>query len=202
MSKKKIDSSKDMVTLDITLDRVRVTVENGSEKEVLSRVQSAIIEEIAKKMPRFSYLFVNAEALTQETAMPGMLVEEISNSKNKGIVTSVNQKTINVTFTGNRSVQGNACLFKLTNAPFEEVASFYKKFTVNETDSDGVHLNSTKLDFYSEGNAGYLHNKGEITPVVIGKSKGSKYNLYIINGGGRFFTLTEEQMKLFFKGSM
>lgn len=201
MAKKKVETTKEMVTIELTLAPIRVTVEAGTEKEVIERAQRASVEEISKTFPRAQYRKVDEGALTQETARPGMLVEEVGNPKNKGIVTAINQKTINVTFTGRRSVQGNATLFKITKAPFEEVASFYKPMQVNQTTPDGQPMDTHSVDFYSEGDAGYLHNKGEVIPVVIGKSKGSKYNLYIINGEGRYYTLGEAEMKRFFKST-
>lgn len=199
MAKKKVETNKEQIAIELTLAPIIVTVDAGADKEVIERAKKAALEEIAKNFPRVQYRKVEIGALTQETVKCGMLVEEVGNPKNKGIVTAINQKTINVTLTGRRSVQGNATLFRLTNAPFEEVASFYKKFEMTQTTPDGEPIQTNNIDYFSEGSAGYLHNKGEITPVVIGKSKGSKYNLFVIGGAGRYFTLTEQQMKMFFK---
>lgn len=66
-----------------------------------------------------------------DNVLPGKIVE--SKDGNVGIVTGVNKKTINVTYTSHRSVQGPPELFKTTDIPFEQARSKRKESSI-ETD--------------------------------------------------------------------
>ena len=79
-----------------------------------------------------------------------------SKDGNVGIVTGVNKKTINITYTSHRSVQGPPELFKTTDIPFEQARSKRKKSNI-------------VTDFWYTVYSGYFKNKGEVHEVVIGQ---------------------------------
>jgi hypothetical protein len=115
-----------------------------------------------------------------DKAHPGTIVQDEKGMK--GIITGVNTKTISVMYSNNSHVQGSPQLFKLSNATFEESRSKRPEFMIN-------------ANMWSEGNTGYLKNNGELIPVVIGKSKGKKYKLYLINSNGKHYEVVESQLK-------
>lgn len=169
-----------MKTVTISLSPVSVKVEGSTKAEMLENAKKALIEQLEKQFPQFSYSVSEGEVLTIDTAHAGMIVE--CNEGKKGIITGVNQKTINVTYSNGVSVSGSPQLFKPSEATFEEARSKRQDFMV-------------KANMWTEGNAAYLNNKGTFIPVIIGKSKGKKYKLYTINNNGQHYSVEESQLK-------
>lgn len=171
-------------TVTITLKPISVIAEGASNEELLENAKSALIKQLEEKFPSYSYSVNDADSLTFETVKIGFIVE--SNQGDKGIVTAINKKTINVTLKGGIGVQGGPQAFKKSEATFEEARS-----------NRGESLED---EFY-EGNSGYLKTPDGIKEVVIGKVAGAKYKLYPINGEGGFYTLTVSQLKAFLKNT-
>lgn len=188
MSKRKVEVSKDMVGVEVYLSPVRILVENTDDPDLLiKRIQAGVLKEITQNFPKFQCSKINTDCLTISTAKIGMIVEEVNDSLRKGIITAVNNKTINVRLKSGISLQGSPQLYKVSNALFEDVAHFLTE-------------DALKYKIYSEGDAGYLYTNKDVIPVVVGKTKGKSYKLFPINGDGiHFYTLTDSQMEKFFK---
>lgn len=192
MAKRKVETFKDSINIEVCLNPVRIQVENIENDELLmKRIQEKVLEEISQNFPKFKCSKINIDSLTMETVRVGMVVEEVNNPLRKGIVTAINNKTINVTLKGKKDMQGPPQVYRKSNASFEEAGSFYNELNVGDM----------PIDFYTEGEAGYLYYNNDIIPVVIGKSKGENYKLFPINGDGLYFyALNKRQMSIYFKG--
>ncbi|PLS19460.1 hypothetical protein CVD28_03320 [Bacillus sp. M6-12] len=166
----------------LILDPVTIIVEGKTDKELLENAKKAYIEQLEKQFPHFSYSVNEADVLTFDTVKVGMVVE--NKSGEKGIVTSLNKKTINVTLTGHRAVQGAPQAFKKSSATFDESRSKRHEFM--------------KPD-WTEGDTGYLETKERIVEVVVGKKAGAKFKVYEVNGSGGHYTLDSKQIQAFLK---
>ncbi|WCK57516.1 hypothetical protein PP175_25965 (plasmid) [Aneurinibacillus sp. Ricciae_BoGa-3] len=160
----------------ITLSPMTFVVKGKTNEELVENAKQAMLEQLQKQFPSIAVSINDANVLTDEQATPGTIV---ATKEGIGIITALNEKTINVTLTAHRMVQGAPQAFKLSTATFEEARS--KR-------ADWMKPN------WSEGDTAYLKNKGNIEEVVVGKKSGSKFKVYIINGGGVHYTLTEQQM--------
>ena len=174
-----------LVTL--SLASASFVVEGNTNEELLENAKIAMAEQLATgKFPHITYSISDANALTFENAFPGQIVE--SKDGNIGIVTGVNKKTINVTYTNNRSVQGSPGIFKLSNVPFEQARSKRRN-------------SSIEMDYWMEGESGYFKNDGEIHEVVIGKITRGKAKVHVVNTKSSF-TLPEEKLSFYIKNEI
>lgn len=175
-----------MKTVTLNLDAISVVVEGATKEQLLENAKQAVIQQLMQKFPHFSYSVNDVGALTFDTVQVGMIVE--SNDGHFGIITGVNQKTINVCLTGNRIIQGSPTLFKKSDVSFEQARSKRPDWAIESK-------------YFAEGTAGYLQVKeNQLVPVVIGKSRGAKIKFFTINSEkGTHYTITEEQAKKFFK---
>lgn len=177
-------------TVTISLKEISVVVDGENDKELLANAKKAVVEQINTKFPSCTYSISGVGALSFETAYPGTIVSD--NNGDLGIVTGVNQKTINVTLTGGRGVYGAPNLFSVSEATFEEARSKRRNFNIeNVTTGESSSLNCG----WYEGDTGYLKVKDNERQVVVGKKAGKKYKLYLINEKGASYTVTEEQLK-------
>ena len=169
-------------TVTFTLQPVSVNATGATQEELLENAKKELIKQLEGKFPSYSYSVNDTDSLTFDTVKIGLIVE--TKDGDKGIVTALNKKTINVTLTGGRNVQGAPQAFKKSDATFEEARS-KRESSIGE-------------DFY-EGHSGYLKTNDGIKEVVLGKSSGAKYKLYPVNGEGGFYTLNIAQIKSFLK---
>lgn len=170
----------------ITLRPISVVVEGKDERELLENAKRSLIEQLNQYFPPYSYSINDADALDFSNVTPGMIVQD--NRKTLGIITAVNEKTINVALAGGRLVQASPQLFQPSDATFEEARS--RRITNDVT---------KEMNIWREGDSGYMKSKYGIDPVVVGKKPVKKYKLFIVNGGGRHFSVTEDQLHAFMK---
>ncbi|WP_182102450.1 hypothetical protein [Niallia taxi] len=175
-----------METKIVTLTLNPVTVEvkvkkNSSDHEIIEAAKKEVLKSLAVKFPGVTYTIGEENAITASNAQPGIIVE--TNDGEKGIITGVNAKTIDVTLTGHRGLRGPHGAFKKSSAPFEEARSKRQKWQIESNE-------------WLEGDSGYLDVQGNLVPVVVGKSKGKKYKLYTINSEkGAHYTVEENQLR-------
>lgn len=181
----------------ITLDPITVVIEGKTDKELLENAKIEMIKQIQIQFPHFSYSVDSADALTFENSHEGSIVETKEGAF--GIITGVNKKSINVTLTGGRSMQGAPQYYKLSDVSFEKARSKRMMHSLTNTGDGKV---SEFFMEWSEGETGYLKVKDGIKEVVIGKKAGSKYSVYIVNGKGAKYTLTEAQLKSFLRDEL
>lgn len=178
----------------ITLSPISVVVEGNTDKELIENAKTEIIKQMELKFPHFSYAVDSADALTLQNVFEGAIVETKEGAY--GIITGVNKKTINVTLTGGRGVQGAPQAFKSSDISFEKARSKRRMHSLTNSE-DGIK--SEFLMEWSEGETGYLKAKDGVKEVVIGKKAGKKRYVYIVNGKGARFTLTDAQLESFLK---
>lgn len=171
----------------LNLDQIAVEIEAdpSNEKEILKLAEAAVLEQLKKKFPRYSYATASVNALTMDTAKQGTVVAvpmKGKKTKETGIITGKNQKTIDVALSGGRILQGPPSAFEM------------KKVKNVEDIIWGRQPMSKNLNSWEEGDTGYINNGKELVPVVIGKSKGKKTKAFIINGEGRHYTLEARQL--------
>jgi hypothetical protein len=166
----------------LALDPVTLVVEGKTEKEQLENAKKALITQLEKQFPHYSYSINDADVLTFDNVKVGMIVE--TKEGDKGIVTSLNKKTINVALTGHRGVQGPPQAFKVSSATFEEARSNRDEFM--------------KPD-WREGDTGYLVTKDKVVEAVVGKKSGAKFKVYEVNGSGGHYSLDSKQIQAFLK---
>lgn len=188
-------------TVTISLDRMALVVEGANEKELLENAKKELIKQLGIKFPNFTYNINDADALSLEDAFPGTIVENAQGQK--GIITYVNpsrKRPLNVTFAGGITYEMIPQGLKLSNATFEEARYIRPSMNVNIMRTPGELMNGAKehttVNIWYEGDSAYLKNKGEIFELVIGKTTRTKYPAYIVNGCGRSFSLTENQLHL------
>lgn len=170
------------VTLNLSSITVEVSADPTNNKDILEKAKAAALEQLAIQFPKLSYSVASVDALTMDTVQIGQTVGvSVKNEIVTGIVSGKNTKTINVTLSGSRMLQGSPANFT------------HKEVTDPETVVWGQKIDST---IWVEGDTGFLNNGGTKIPVIIGKLRGKKTKAYIINGGGRHFTLEESQLKL------
>lgn len=179
---------KEMITMDVTIPAVRVTVEKGSDKEVVKAAKEAVIAELEKSFPTSKFIIVEEGELRHEDIKVGMIVEYCEDSKLRGIVLKVNKSTVNVVFTNNRVLRGPASSFRLSDISFEDAGTF--------KDDKFLHTYTP----YDIGLSGYFNNAGDVIPVIITENKNGKYKIYSIENPGSYYSLTKEQMDKFFDG--
>lgn len=169
----------------LTLNTASFLVKGANDKELLENAKKAMIEQLQNgQFPSITYGINDADSLTFNNVLPGMIVESTSDRK-LGIVTGVNKKTINVTYKNFISVQGNPNLFKLSNATFEEARSERDKIRIE----DG---------FWDTGYSGYLHNNGNIYEVVVGKITKGKAKVHVVNSSS-VYAVPEDKLSSFIK---
>jgi hypothetical protein len=176
MSEKNMANEKSVT---LTLDSITFKVNGNSTEELVQNAKIALAEQLSSgKFPSVTYSIGDANALSIETAYAGLIVE--SNDGKIGICTAVNKKTIHVTYQNHISVAGSPTIFKASSAKFEEARS-------KRRDAD------KKLNWWSEGFTGYLKTGEGIIPVVVGKTKGGKTRLEVINEKS-YYSVSEQLM--------
>lgn len=171
----------------ITLASASFIVEGNTDMELLENAKKAMAEQLATgKFPQITYSINDSNALSINNVLPGKIVE--SKDGNVGIVTGVNKKTINVTYTNHRSVQGPPENFKTSDIPFEQARSKRKNAGI-------------EIDFWFEGYSGFFKNKGEIHEVVIGKITRGKAKVHVVNTNSSY-SIPEDKLSFYIKDEL
>ncbi|WP_028393979.1 cupredoxin domain-containing protein [Bacillus cihuensis] len=171
-----------MKSVTLTLAPATFVVNGNSNEELLENAKKALTEQLTNSIfPHITYAINDADVLTHESAFPGMIVE--TNNGDKGIITAVNRKNLNVTLTKHRSVSGPPQAFKKSSATFSDARSLRHEIM--------------KPDWF-EGDTGYIKTREGIREFVVGKKSGKKTKIHII-GLNKFVSLTEEQMEIHLK---
>lgn len=176
-------------TVDVTIDLqpMTVTIETDApnEEDLLKKTKVALIEKIEEQFDMLSKTVVDRDALSMETVTAGQLVSVTTQDKGKeyGFITAVNKKTVDVAMSDGTILNAPAHFFQRVDV--EDVTPFVW----------GRPLAARQADTWYEGNAAYLKTDEGTFPVVFGKTRSNKFRVYVINGGGRYFTLTPEQLK-------
>jgi len=168
------------VTLDLNPVTVQVESDSADHDKLIELAKVELLKQLAVKFPKLSFSVSEGELL--ENPHPGMLVRIKDKSFNEvGIITAVNTKSINLTLKGGRSIRASiGLLSKDYSIKFEDVFTARDEFM---------------QDSWDEGDMGYMVNKNEITPVICCKSGKVNCKFFIVNSGGRFYTLTQSQTK-------
>lgn len=170
---------KKAVTL--MLGEMTFIVEGNDPSELRKNAKKAMIKAFEENIfPHITFSFDDANSLTLASAYPGTIIKTAKGEL--GIITSIGKKNISATLTGHRDVSGPPQAFMPSDESFESVRSRRQDNGFSSTE-------------WTEGDSGYAKIGGEVLPVVFGKKKGSKYNIYIINEKGRCATITEAQLK-------
>ena len=181
-----IKSNKDTISVTFNLDPITVTVVGDvkNNKEFLKLAEKEVIKKLQVKFTRYSYAVIEGNALSSEDAKIGNIVTVEGKT---AIITGVNRKTINAVLNGGKLIRGS-------------IGVFAPAININPENLDWKQdTKSLKWLGWTEGKVGYLVVDNEIKPVVVaGKKTKDKYKLYLINGHGRHYTVTEAQLKSLF----
>lgn len=167
-------------TVTLKFEPVSIQVAGNNSAELLENAKKAFVEQLtAETMPRVtSYSVGTADALIFDTVYAGQIVE--SNEGKLGIVSQVNKKTIYVTYQNGDAVSGSPVFFKPSDATFEEARS--------------RRIPQAKdINFWSDGNTGYIKTKEGIREVIVGKVSRGKAKLVVI-GARKYLSVSEEHM--------
>lgn len=175
-------AEKMKVTLNLASITVEVTADKSNEAELIEIAKKAVLEQLAVKFPKLSYSIASADALTMESATIGTTVNVKLNDRTElGIISGKNQKTVDVALSGGRILQGHPTIFTQRAVESPDAIVW------------GQRMGS---DAWTEGDTGFLNTGKEKVAIILGKSKGKKSKAYIINGGGRHFSLEDSQLRL------
>lgn len=168
------------VTLTVSLS---VEVTGKDDKELLEKAKEAFVEKIkTESFPRYSYTIADGEALSADEIKSGSIVY-VSALKADGQIFGLNTKTVSfVTKSGSRYNVAPGGLTK-SKATIEDV------FVARP---DWMRKDGHDWEGYN----GYLKVEDEYIPVLIGKKKGKTTPAYMINGGGRHYSLSESNLAL------
>ncbi|MEI2357874.1 hypothetical protein [Mesobacillus zeae] len=167
----------------LTLAPTTLIVNGNTDEELFENAKKAFVEQLEKsEFPHITYSINDEDVLSIDTALPGLIVE--TKSGDKGIITAVNKKNINVTLTGHKNVSGPPQAFKKSFATFEEARS--KRAEIMKPD-------------WFEGDTGYIKAADAIHKIIVGKKSGQKRKVHIVDGLNQLFILTEQQMASYLK---
>jgi hypothetical protein len=168
------------VTLTVSLS---VQVTGKDDKELLERAKVAFVEKLQKEeFPRCTYTIADGEALSSSELVGGTIAY-LSELKVHGQIFGVNSKTVSFVCKDGRRFNVPPGGLTKSNATIEDV--FVPRPDWMRTGEYGW-----------EGYNGYLKVKDEYIPVMVGKKKGKTTPVYIINGKGKGYSLTDEQHKM------
>lgn len=173
------------VIVDLKPMTISVEVNAESRELLLEKTKEALLSQIDEKFDTLNKTIVNPDALSMETVTPGLVVavETEGNGEEYGIITAVNKKTVDVALKDGTILNGPASSFQ--KADVEDIDQFIW----------GRSLAARQAGTWYEGNTAYLNTNEGTLPIVFGKSRTTKFNVYVINGGGKYHTLTPDQLK-------